>query len=260
MAKPRYPTATGYKEFLYTLEGLPEGRKQTIEKDYMAPLVDDPAAQALRVLLDRDTSALTEALRIAWARFLITCLYRRPGSVAKIGDTFKGVFQQDLIADTLYEAEKQEGDPPTRFDWIEKHHPYLIDDAAKEMVVRAIEDECIGNIIINMQWTTLDMSASRHELLTGDMPHLRFNGLKHPRCAILFPLSPTKVFIATHDRGVESQINLQSKTKVVNLINDNVARSAECFVYARTKDHLRFIENRLGRYPPSRLLGSVEIR
>ena len=29
----------------------------------MAPLVDDPAARALRVLLGKDTSALTEALR-----------------------------------------------------------------------------------------------------------------------------------------------------------------------------------------------------
>jgi hypothetical protein len=245
VANPRYPTATGYKRFLYTMDRLPEDQKQTIEKDYMAPLVDDRAAQALRVLLGTDTSALTEALRGAWTRFLIASLHRRPGSVAEIGDTFKSVLRQNLLADASYKAEKQEGDPPTRFEWMEKYHPHLIDDAAKEMVVRATENERIGNIIINMQWTTLDMSASRHELLTGDMPHLRFHGLKDPRCAILFPLSPTKVFIATHDRNVEHNINRRNKTEVVKWINDNVVRIAERFVYARTKGHLWFVEKRL---------------
>jgi hypothetical protein len=250
IAEPRYPTETGFKPFLYTMEGLPDDQKQTIEKDYMAPLVDDPAARAIRVLVGKDTSALTEALRGAWTRFLTASLHRRPGSVAEIGDTFKGVLRQNLLADSSYEAEKQEGDPPTRFEWVEKHHPHLIDDAAKEMVVRATENERIGNTVINMKWTTLDMSASRHELLTGDMPHLRFYGLKDPRCAILFPLSPTKVFIATHDRSVEHYINRRNKTEVVRWINDNVVRIAERFVYARTKDHLRFVEKRLRAMQP----------
>jgi len=89
------------------------------------------------------------------------------------------------------------------------------------------------------------MSASRHESLTGDLPHLRFYGLKHPKCAILFPLSPTSAFIATHDRAVERNINRRNKSEVVRWINDNVVRIAERFVYARTKDHLWFVEKRL---------------
>ena len=124
------------------------------------------------------------------------------------------------------------------------------------MVVRATENQNIGNIVINMQWSTLDMSASRHELLTGDMPHLRFYGLKDPRCTILFPLTPTKLFITTHDRKTEHNINRRDKTEVVKWINDNLVRIAERYVYGRTKDHLRFVENRL-RLPQSPLLGSV---
>ena len=140
---------------------------------------------------------------------------------------------------------------------MQEHHPHLIDDAAKEMVVRAIENDGIGNIIINMQWSTLDMSASRHELLTGDMPHLRYHGLKDPRCMILFPLTPTKLFIATHDRKAEHNINRRNKTEVVMSVNDEVARIAERFVYGRTASHLRFVANRLGR-TPSHLLGSPD--
>jgi hypothetical protein len=256
IARPVHPAATGYARSLYTMEGLPADQKQTIEKDYMAAKVDDPAAKALRVLLGTDTSALTEELRAAWTRFMLASLHRRPAAVAEIGDTFKAVLRQNLLADSSYEADKQTGDPPTRFEWIEKHHPHLIDDAAKEMVVRATEHQRIGTIIMNMQWTTLDVSASRHELLTGDMPHLRYHGLKHPQCAILFPLSPTKVFIATHDRGVEHNINRRNKTEVVRLINDDIVRIAERYVYGRTDGHLRFVEKRL-RFPDAPLFGSV---
>lgn len=106
-----------------------------------------------------------------------------------------------------------------------------------------------------MQWSTLDMSASRHELLTGCMPHLRHYGLKDPRCMILFPLTPTKLFIATHDRIAEHHINRRNKTEVVISVNDKVARFSELFAYGRTDTHLRFVSNRLGQ-TSSRLLGS----
>jgi hypothetical protein len=196
----------------------------------------------------------TEAPRGAWTRFMIASLHRRPAAVTEIGDTFKSTLRQNLD-DPSYLTVMEEGDPPTAFEWVQKHHPHLIDDAAKEMVVRATENERIGNIIINMQWSTLDMSASRHELLTGDMPHLRYHGLKDPRCTILFPLTPTKLFIATHDRKTEHNLNRRDKTEVVRSVNDEVARIAERFVYGRTAGHLRFVANRLGGTPSS-LLGS----
>jgi hypothetical protein len=254
IAKPVHPAGTGYKPFLYTMEGLPDDQKQTIEKDYLAPKMDDLAAKALRVLLGTNTSALTEALQEAWTRFMFASPLRRPAGVAEIGEAFKSTLRHNLFADSYDESDKQVGDPQTRFEWMQKHHPHLTDNAAKVMVVRAIESEGIGNIIINMQWSRLDMSASRHELLTGDMPHLRYYGLKDPRCTILFPLTPTKLFIATHDRKAENNINRRNKTEVVMSVNDEVARIAERFVYGRTASHLRFVANRLG-WTPSRLLG-----
>ena len=99
IAEPRSPKATGFEPFLYTMEGLPDDQKQTIEKDYMAAKVDDPAARALRVLLGTNTSALTEPLRAAWTRFMLASLHRRPAAVAEIGDTFKSTLRQNLLAD-----------------------------------------------------------------------------------------------------------------------------------------------------------------
>ncbi len=71
IAGPRSAKATGFEPLLYTMNGVPDDQKQTIEKDYMAAKVDDPGARALRVLLGINTSALTEGLRAAWTRFML---------------------------------------------------------------------------------------------------------------------------------------------------------------------------------------------
>jgi hypothetical protein len=251
------PTATGYKAFLYTLEGQPDDKKQSIEKDYMAPIVDDPAAHALRILLGGDKDALTEKMRAAWTRFVIASLLRRPQAVSEIANGFKEVLQHNLLDDAVgYESMKEADDPATALEWLEKNRPHYVNDAAKRMVVRGVEHEGIGNIIINMQWSTVDLSASRHELLTADMPHIRFYGLKDPRCTLLFPVNPEKVFIATHDRKSEAVLLRRNPTEVVRWLNDNLVRVAERYVYGRTKAHLQFVENRLGRFPASKLLGN----
>jgi hypothetical protein len=149
---------------------------------------------------------------------------------------------------------KSENDPPTAYEWLEKNFPHLITDRGKQAVIAGIEHQGMGDIIINMKWSTLDMSKSRHELLTSDMPHLRYYGLKDQRCTILFPLNPTKLFIATHDRKTEATLLSKSQTEVVQSINDQLARLAERYVYGRTESHLRFVESRLGRHPHPRRL------
>jgi hypothetical protein len=63
VAKPVSPAATGFKRSLYSLEGVPLEKRQDIEKNYMAPFVDERGAAALSVLIDRDNSKLTDDVR-----------------------------------------------------------------------------------------------------------------------------------------------------------------------------------------------------
>jgi hypothetical protein len=77
--------ATGYKAFLYTLEGQPDDKKQSIEKDYMAPIVDDPAAHALRILTGGDKDALNEKMRQAWTAIVDARMRKRAVPEAQRG-------------------------------------------------------------------------------------------------------------------------------------------------------------------------------
>jgi Protein of unknown function (DUF4238) len=62
------PEYTGFKELLYTLDGVPEEQKQDLEKKYMS-LVDGRGATALNVLIQRDGDKLTDDIRADWTRF-----------------------------------------------------------------------------------------------------------------------------------------------------------------------------------------------
>ena len=74
------------------------------------------------------------------------------------------------------------------------------------------------------------------------------------RVATRFVVRRAATVIAVSDylrRELEAKVpEARAKTEVVKSVNDEVARIAERFVYARTKDHLRFVEKRLQTAQP----------
>ena len=252
VARRVYPEATGFKHFLYSLEGVPDDQKQTIERDYMSSIVDNHAANALRILIANNPTGITEEVRNHWTRFLIASLVRRPQSVQEAMDGFRQVLKEnlsDLKSAKRTSSSKQEGDPPTLYEWMEKNHADIVNDRAKLTMVSCIENQAMGNIIINMKWSVINLIKSQHDLLTSDAPHLRFYGLKDPSCLIAFPLSPRFLFVASHDGIAELTLKSLGGSKIAVLVNDNIVRTAERYVYGRTDSHLRFVENRLRRQP-----------
>jgi hypothetical protein len=245
VARTVSPSATGFKHFLYTLESAPEDQKQVIEKDHMAPAVDNRAAVALEILMHQDGGELTDEVRNDWTRFLMASLLRRPQAINDEVAIYTNVLKENLTDVTAYESLKKEGDLPTPFEWIQKYYPYLASDYAKKALTHSIENPILEDIIVNMQWATFDLSKSKHGLLTSDSPNLRTTGLNDNNCLIAFPLSPRVLFIATHDRKAESALLACGETAIVRWVNDNIVRAAERYVYGRTNSHLRFVEKRL---------------
>ena len=85
VAHPITPKNTGFEHGLYSLEGYSPEQRNIIEKNFMAPVVDDPAAAPLRIFLERrDASELTLPLKQAWTRFLMSLHVRNPGRVEQI--------------------------------------------------------------------------------------------------------------------------------------------------------------------------------
>ena len=86
------PKNTGYERGLYRPKRLRPRSKQRYRKKLHGPVVDDQAAQALRVLIERDLSKLTPELRQAWTRFVMSLHVRHPARVEQI--TQQGVVSE----------------------------------------------------------------------------------------------------------------------------------------------------------------------
>lgn len=262
IAKGISPMNTGFEPRLYTLEGFPAQMQQSIEREYMARIVDDHAADALEILITRDDAALTVKVREAWTRFLLSMQLRDPQSLVEIQKHSLEVLRANMSKqDSEYEATKRDTDPATPFEYLEKHAPHLLENLGKTFLTGLIDHEKIGTHMMHMTWWALDLSPSKVSLLTSDRPLLRYLGLADRECVITLPLSPSVLFVAANrpDKADEIQRKL-TPTEVAKLSNRDVVIRAIKHVYGDADTHLRFVEKRLikkGQKPLAGVMGQA---
>jgi len=146
-----------------------------------------------------------------------------------------------------YLAVKGVNDPPNFYEWLQERAPHYMTNVGKIFLPGIIDNESIGNHIINMRWMTLDISSGNVTLLTGDRPFITTHGLAHPQCILAFPLSPTILFIATNTTELRNELAGLSATKIAKAVNKNIVERAVKHVYGLDDGHRRFVENRLRR-------------
>lgn len=246
VASPITPENTGYEPFLYSLDGYAPEYRQAVEKNFMAPRVDGPASDALKILLARKGPNLSDETRTDWTRFLMSMGLRDPATLVKIKNDVRRSFEAKLLIDPEeYLAARGESNHPTLLAWVEAHAPALLPSIGTLFLPDLIENEQIGTVIIRMRWATMDLSSSAVTLLTSDRPYIRTHGLKDPRCILVLPLSPRFAFVATHDIEHQQELLKFGTTRLVKSINDRVVSQAVKHVYGVSDLHLRFVENRL---------------
>ncbi len=161
VASPITPKYTGYEPYLYSLPGNPPGKEQAIETDFMARAVDEPASKALPILIERNQSAMTEEMRRAWVRFLMAMRLRDPHSLTEISALAHEITKTNLlIKPEEYLAIKGDDDPPNLYEWLQECAPHYMKNIGKMFLPGIIDNENVGNHIINMRWLTLDLSPS----------------------------------------------------------------------------------------------------
>ncbi len=248
VASPITPQHTGYEPGLYGLEGYAPDVRNSIEKNFMAPVVDSPAARALDVLIERDNAKLTTELRQAWTRFVMSLHVRNPAKVDHITRQAEAGLRQSLNENPEeYEAVRGVNDPPTLVEWVEQNAPPLLDNYGKQLLPGIITHPETGDAIIRMRWWTIGITEDFPDLLLGDRPVYMSHGVADERCFIAVPLSPRHVFFATRKQEVFDRVMSYGIKAVTKSLNNLYAMQAVRQVYAASERHIRFVENRLGR-------------
>lgn len=253
VASPITPKHTGYEPRLYSLPGHPPGKEQILETEFMAKAVDEPASKALTALIDGDALSMTEEMRIAWTRFLMAMNLRSPHSLVHISSSAHDIVQTNLTANPEeYMAIKSHDDPPNFYDWLQENAPHYLKNVGKMFLPGLIDNENIGDHLINMKWMKLELANSSFTLLLGDGPFIRTHGLKDSRCIVAVPLAPRLLFVATNTKERQSELLGYDATKIAKATNINTVGQADHDVYGCDDSHLQFVENRLCREPRRR--------
>jgi hypothetical protein len=154
VAHPIAPKNAGYEPGLYSLEGYGDDRRDVIEKQFLAPNVDDPAAAALSRLLERGSASnLTLAMRQAWTRFLMSLHVRHPDGIAQISTQGSRALRNTLTQNPAeYESLRTPDDPSTLVEWVEQNAPALFDNYGKSMLPGIVTHQATGTEILRMKW------------------------------------------------------------------------------------------------------------
>jgi len=253
----RHPRRTGMERDLYRVEGVAEENSQDLEIKFMSPL-DNGAA----VVLDRLISGkpLDPEQRLAWARYLLSMLFRNPDSVETIKTHMAEIWREGIDAlEADYAATRKPHEPATAAELIAKRRPGAAGISAANMIADVIANSPAVPDIAAMHWTCVDVSHSKFSLLTSDRPLVMSGGLADPSCLLVLPLSPHKLFVASHDPRFTMPLPVARHAEKVKTINRAVVRQAREFVWGTDEAQLEFVRTHM-RTVPDRVILTDEQR
>jgi Protein of unknown function (DUF4238) len=253
LPKRKYPQNTGCIKDLYRTDGVPEEISQNLETKFMAPL-DTKAARALNKISSGKPLDIEE--RVAWARFLLSMLYRNRECVEFIKAHMADLWRE---ATTALEA-----------DWIlrrkpDEHRTLAEATAARqpgaaEQSAANILSDIIGNHravpdIVKMNWGKIDLSRSEIPLLTSDRP-LSFVALSDPNAYIALPIGPRDLFVAAFDDRFS-----RPRTDVTDIVwrmNKDVVSNGREFVWGADDSQIDFVRTYIGANPDRVILSKAQ--
>ena len=242
-----HPKATGFVNHLYALCDFPPEAAHVIEDAFFKP-IDTNAADAVALLKRHGTRAnLNERLRYGWTELLISLEMRTPEDLTLLRKLWPDLMTAWALArEPHYQSFRLETAPPT---YVEYHAGLPTQEQEKLLfhtLMTLIENRELSDFIANMFWTVIDTSWASAPLLTSDRPVVRSNGIRTPFGNIAIPLSPTKLFVATHTIGARTAILARPIEDLVQQMNLTVVRGAQKYVYSSDESLRQLIVQNIG--------------
>jgi hypothetical protein len=244
------PRSAAKLAHLYALEHLLAKDRNIVEREFMGPVVDEPAAAAHRVFLSRPGGHLDAQLRIGWARFLVSLRYRTPAAVEDMRAEGERTLREALAANPEeYEAARAPEHPATFVEFVETYLPAAFKSIGNLVLPSIIQSEQICRSILSMNWWVVHTPRDELDLLLGDEPIFFSHGLADQRCAVVLPIAPRSVFLAAYDPLKRDALFGRTPNVVIRAFNETTVALARQDVFGASRHHLRFVERRLRHRP-----------
>jgi hypothetical protein len=246
VAKRPYPDGTGYVKDLYRTDRVPEDISQDLEIKFMSPLDNDAAKARDKIALDQPPDADE---RMAWARFMLSLLYRNREGVEFIKGHMADIRREATLAlEPDWAAQRGPLDELTLADPSAAREPAAAAKSAANMTADIIANSRAVPDIASMHWMRIDLSASEIPLLTSDRP-LVFIALENPKAYMALPIGPYDLFVAARDDGFLRALAAGDPTTIARQMNMDVVSQARQFVWGVDDGQIDFVRTWIGSAP-----------
>ena len=243
LAKLRHPGGTGYHVDLYKTAGVPPENAHDLETRFMSPL-DNDAATAVQMML-RGTIPAEPRYRQAWARFLVSMLFRHRESVETLKTHVAKMWDEGTAAlESVWAEHRKPTDPATFAEATTLALGNRAGPDAANMLADIIANTPAVTDIMNMFWCVADVSGASRTLLTSDRALVMPLGLADKLAYLALPISPAMVFIAAYDNRFQT---VKNKSQAVSVMNMDVVRQAREFVWGTDDSQWGFVEKNIAK-------------
>jgi Protein of unknown function (DUF4238) len=245
VARRRHPDGTGYVKDLYRTDGVPEEISQDLETKFMSPLDNDAANALDKIASDQPLDA---GDRIAWARFMLSLLYRNREGVEFIKAHVADIRREATLAlEPDWASLRGPLDKLTLAEASAARERAAAAKSAANMTADIIANSRAVPDIASMHWTRINLSGSEVPLLTSDRPLVMFVGLSDPRAYMALPIGPYDLFVAARDDRFSRPRT--DATDIARRMNRDVVSSGRQFVWDVDDGQIDFVRTWIGSAP-----------
>lgn len=247
--RPRltHPDGTAYQRDLYTALDTPPAVATILEHGFFQ-LADDFAAKALHLMLAETPELPTGSFRAAWARFMLSLMYRTPENLVRSAEAVRKIYEDgNEELREVYNKGRRPTDPETFEEYRLQTKLGTLNRAVMNHIMTITNSSTVMPALMSMKWAITRPAKLHYPLLTSDRPMIMSDGIGRRHGNIVMPISQERVFICA--RSDEAYTEIKARSRQVGFgekINDRVARQARKYVYGGDDRQLSFIENRLG--------------
>jgi hypothetical protein len=251
-----FPSQVEFERNLYSIPGTDPDKAQLIEMSFFKN-VDNDAADALRVIIDKNSPNLDVEIRIAWTRFMLSLMHRTPSSFHAMKDSLTSLISRpDSYTQDRYEKIRSPDDPKLFEDFMVKNDPFAIEKYAYSIIPKLMNSRKLGQLIISMIWGKIEIGETCHDLLLSDNPIVMSNGIGHDEGYILIPLNPKFILYCAYSEKIRSKLFSDGVGNLVKKINKIAVCRARHFIISENLKQKRFVEKHFGT---NRMDESLEI-
>ncbi len=235
----------GFERHLYSYL-KPGGQMDTaVERDFMGPFVDDPAAKAHRAMLAGGIDALDEDLRGYWAQFMVSLYLRVPMTMDVLHEKARAILGRHLDDDPDFGRQYDPG--TTTRQWVDKYYPEAYAEVAVNVLPHLIQSDNLFAQMIKGHWEMRTLRPGcRFDLVVADHA-LLYAGALDAAFLLIVPLSPRCAFINYDTPNTWANVCKASDAQFTRAVNGHSVRFAQRYVYASDNRHAAFVDKHLRR-------------